>query len=227
MRIYQFFAEDPRTYPWLVFKVDNSGLVLSGINSVKDRYRHIVCCECHGFSHDQIFDEGFDETLNIRSRKQFVSTGEGFLCVSQAFREFYVESNYSGLDFKHVGRGWHVISVTERLALKAFDDVYEVKGPQCNTCGRPKSVTGVISYLSELGASPKSNCFFSTVSDRFCAGFTDRPLFASEEIVLAMKHKGLKGGEFRRLLTKDEEVALKTSLEAGKVKWPKDLNIFL
>ncbi len=222
MNYYEFIANDQIWNNWLVFEE-----LKDQPPQIKPRYKYILCPRCHKFDHDAVFKEGFDSNVKIRGRGDIIATDDGFHCFNDKAKSIIQAEHFKGITFKALGKtGWHVASIT--LRVKADPRAYELHKPVCPHCKRPAEVTGLFQYESQVEVPRKTGTFFSTIMDRYCSGFFDRPIFATEDVVFALKKAGIKGGMFLRLLNAKEESAEKRIIASGKrPKWPAKSKVFL
>ena len=130
------------------------------------------------------------------------------------------ESGFRGLEAKTVGDGnWFVINETWRVPVDSA--TYEISKNTCSNCGRA-GVTGLFDYLSQIEVPAESGIFFTPTFDRRGSWNGNRDLFATEDIAIRLKERGIKGGYFTRLLDRSEEEAMRKRIAGGKLfKLPK------
>jgi hypothetical protein len=221
MNSYRFVSNDQPWNNWLLFLEFKEDLRLI----VRQRYDQLVCPKCNRANHDDVFDSGFDEGVRIRGRGDILTTDDGFLLFNQAAVTVLKQQRIRGVRLKEIPKTpWYVAQVTER---RKFDQsVYVSHEPLCSACGRPDCITGLIDYESQIDIPKEGRTLFTTA-----VGFATlrrRDIFLTEDVVLALKASGLKGGEFMRLLNGKEEEAMKKSLAThGKSKWPKNVRVRL
>ena len=142
--------------------------------------------------------------MRLRARGDLIETSDGFYCGNAKFVRAVRRGEFAGIALKPVGpEGWHVVNVKRRFA--AHPRVYRQSKRTCPRCGRPEDGSGLVEYASQIARPAAGGTFFTTKSTRLGARYSDRDLFATEDVALALKRAGVKGGTFRRLLNADEE----------------------
>lgn len=201
---YRFDAADQVWNNWLLFTEDEGDEDSNDTLRVRPRYKRLICPACHGFDHDRAFKAGFDGEVRLRARGDIIETSDGFYCVSKDFVAVGRLAGFRGIVLKPVGRdGWHVLHVTRRV--DSDPRAYRQSKRTCPRCGRSADGSGLVEYVSEIQRPPAGSTFFTTKSRRIGARYSDRDLFATGEVVAALKKAGVKGGTFRRLLDAEEE----------------------
>ncbi len=217
MNAYYLTEKDQPRNIWLIFdeQPDPPYVVL------RERYRPLRCPTCGLFDHECAFKEGFEPRMKLLPRGDFFRSSEGFLCVNEKFRALVESSSVRGLEFKPVPeQPWFVVNIVRRV--KADPAVYDLGKRFCATCHRPKELTGLIEYLSQIEVPAEGQTFFSPVFDRKGNRNADRDAFATEDVVMLLKQKSIKGGYFTRLLDAKEEARIKARIAAGQLfKLPK------
>ena len=195
--------------------------------TVKPRYARFVCRECMKINHEKVFAEGFDPGLRIRANADLLGSEEGFYCVNERARRVIEINGFQGLSLKPLeGRPWYVVNVARRV--RADQTAYTYSIEKCTECGRPKDVTGLITFLDQIEAPSKPGTFFGPTFDRCGSMNGDRDLFVTEDIVLAFKEGGITGGIFEKLLAGKEKAQFDQAVASGTVfKWPKGTKIVL
>jgi hypothetical protein len=218
MSYYEFIAGEQMWNNWLLFTEEKKEPSLR----LKPRYRPFCCPKCGKFDHDAIFKEGFESDVEIRARGDIIATDDGFHCINEKVSNILASEGYGGIKLKALGSsGWHVLNIT--LRVKSDPAAYELHKPFCRQCKRASEVTGLLDCLSQVAVPNKSRTFFSTITDRHCSGYFDRPVFVTEDIMTRLTKAGIKSGKygmFQRLLDAGEEVQLKASIAKGKARWP-------
>jgi hypothetical protein len=212
MNYYQFWSDDLRRAVWLMFKE----LRVHPYISLKPRYLELCCPQCGRFDHDTVFDFGFDDDVSLRTRLDSFHSAEGFLCFRSSIVTFLHRKCVMGLAFKEIpSTDFFVVKVTERV--EADRSVYVPSRPLCKLCGRPKGMTGVIEFRSQIQLPTSGDRFVSPVFSREGSWNRGRDIFASEDVVLALKEAGFKGGQFQRLLNAEEEAAFRAAVRKNEV----------
>lgn len=225
MNYYEFVAGEQRSNNWLLFTEDEK----KAAHVLRPRYKRFCCSKCGKFDHDAVFKEGFDSGVTIRGRGDIIATDDGFHCINERLKRIIGAEGFKGITLKAIGdSGWHVLNIT--LRTKADPQAYELHKPFCQCCKRAAEVTGLLDFLSQIVVPSKSKSFFSTLTDRCCSGYFDRPLLVTEDIAFCLKKRGVKSGKFgmfRRLLDAEEESQLRASIAKGKVRWPNNSKVLL
>lgn len=223
MNYFQFFSHDQEQFNWLIFDAHREPPYLT----VKPRYSQHVCPKCIKIDHDRVFEEGFEEGLRIRAKGDFFGSDEGFECVSDNVLRVVEQGGFAGLAFKPIpGTKLHVMNL--RRQVDADKNAYKYSKGVCEVCKRPKEITGLIKFLSQIKVPDEPRTFFGPTFDRGGSMNGDRDLFATEDIVLRLKEQRIKGGTFQRLLTTEEESLFKEAA-ANQVpfKWPRGSRVIL
>jgi len=223
MNYFQFFPHDQTQFNWLIFIAHREPPYLT----VMPRYSKYVCPKCKKIDHEKVFEEGFADGLRIRAKGDFFGSDEGFECFSEEVLRIIEESGFTGLLFKPIpGTKWFVINLRRRV--EADNNAYKWSRNVCDVCNRPKEVTGLITFLSQIRVPQEAKTFFGPTFDRGGSMNGDRDLFVTEDIVFRFKEKKIKGGMFQRLLTAEEESLFKEAC-ASRVpfKWPKGSKVVL
>jgi hypothetical protein len=213
MNFYQFFTNDLRSPAWLIFKQQKEP---PHRIQAKSQYTDLCCAECHRFDHDTVFAMGFDADFSVRTKWDSFCSGEGFLCFRSRLVEFLVGCGVTGLAFKKIPKSdFFVISVTERVP--ADRNAYVLSRPFCRTCGRRKGVTGLIEFRRRIELPDVGRKFVAPLFSREGSWNLHRDVFASEDIVFAMRAAGFKGGQFWRLLNSEEEEDFKAAVGKNEI----------
>lgn len=219
MNYYQFSPNDQMWNNWLLFDEQKQEPRLS----VKSQYKGLVCPKCLKFDYDKAFKAGFDSEIRIRARGDFLESSDGFLCVSEKVKQLVDAQGVCGVSLKPVGKsGWHVANTT--LRVEAEEKVLKTHKPTCHACKRPGSVTGSFYALRQIEVPKKPSTFFTTVLER---NGRDRDVFVTDDIVQIFVTAKVKGGEFQKLLTIEDEAQLTATAAKGKPRWPQHSKILL
>lgn len=223
MNYYRFVQNDQTHNNWLLFTESTEPPYVT----IRPDSSKFVCEKCKAIDHDEAFKHGLPSGLRIRARGNIFMTSEGFLCVDDQARQVIEESGFHGIAFQELtGTMWNVISVTCRV--QAEPTAYEYSKNTCPQCKRPRGVTGLIRFLSQITVPERTNSFFAPTFDLCGSMSGDRELFVTEDIVLRFKEQGVKGGMFERLLTKEEESGFRAVVAANQLfRWPKGARVFL
>ncbi len=161
MNYFQFFSHDQEQFNWLIFDAHRDPPYLT----VKPRYSQHVCPKCIKIDHDRVFEEGFEEGLRIRAKGDFFGSDEGFECVSDSVLRVVEQSGFAGLAFKPIpGTKWHVMNL--RRQVDADKNAYKYSKGVCEVCKRPKEITGLIKFLSQIKVPDEPRTLFGPTFDR-------------------------------------------------------------
>jgi hypothetical protein len=217
MHYFSFATYDQAYNNWVMFdpRPESPYAVL------KDRFKVFCCPLCKRFSHDEVFNAGFDNNVRIRAKGDIFTSDEGFHCVSSKLHSLIQDKGFQGLECKPICDGkWFVANEVYRVNADA--SVYEIGKAVCANCGRPRDLTGLFDYLSQIAVPSEQGTFFTPVFDRRGSWNGNRDLFATEDVVQSLKQNAIKGGCFTRLLDQSEEKANRERIASGKLfKLPK------
>lgn len=181
---------------------------------MKPEYLPLCCKKCGRYDDDPVFDVGFREPVTIRIRGDFSHTQDRVFVVSEKFLNAIRKAKVRGYETKPVGKsGWHAFRATERVGFR--DGVMKLVEPTCPECKRADGTTGMFKHLSQLSVPKSRNTFFTTEKG-WPTMLWDRWIFATEDVVQALKEAGIKGGYFNRLWTDDEVRMAEEKAKQGK-----------
>jgi hypothetical protein len=193
---------------------------------MKPEYRDLCCKKCGRYDSYKMFDAGFADPVLIRIKGDFGHTSDRVFVISDKFLKALKRARVGGYETKPIGgSGWHALRVT--LLVNHREGVVKTQKPICSECGRPKSAFGSFEYLRELSLPKEVNTFFSTTTTWHRA-FSDRDLFITEDLLMALKKAGISGGYCVRLLTDEELKKQKAKAKEGVNFWiPPGISVHL
>lgn len=223
MSAYTFYPNDQKWANWVLYREIKEEPYLL----VLPRYAHLLCPGCQMFDHDSALAHLLDDEVRIRAQGNIVVTDDGFCLFDSRAAQVVASNGIKGLALKPLGTtNWHIASLCDRRDSVA--GVYASHSPICEKCGRFSEVTGWIEYESQIDIPHDPGTFFASAQSFRGANRRNRQILANEDVVRCFKEAGLKGGRFMRLLTREEEATMQTSLKAtGKPRWPPGVQVLL
>ena len=112
MRYYWLASEDEPNVNWILFRADPK-------RRLRERYKSLACPACGRVDELEALRLGFDSDVRVRSRFDFFTTDDGYVCVNKRGRRIIEESGASGLQFLPLPRGQYFVPVpTHRVPVK-------------------------------------------------------------------------------------------------------------
>lgn len=182
---------------------------------MKDIYRQARCQTCRRYDPHDMVEIGFDDDVIIKIKGDFAHTNDRILLITQKFLDVLTGIGARGFETKPIGdTGWHALRVT---CLKEIaDGVMKDFGERCTECSRAEYSAGILEKVSDLDILSGETMMFTT-RQAWPRAFSDRDTVITEDIVLALKKAGIKGGHCYRLLSDDE---WKKKEREGGDRWP-------
>jgi hypothetical protein len=234
MNYYLLGDNDQRHSSWVLYELDREnpgkrtpsrlpqvmmqffGPQPDGNMRMKAAYVGACCKTCRRYDDDDVYDIGFEEPVKIRIRGDFGYTQDRVLVINDKFLKALRTARVRGFETKPIGKtGWHALRVTTRVDSKK--GVLKPAKPNCRACGRPNGTVGAFHYQSELSLPTGSNTLFTTKIN-FHSRLWDRDVFASEDVVAALKKAAIEGGYCNRLWSEEEREQIAEKAEHN-VRW--------
>lgn len=170
---------------------------------IKEKYLKACCKTCRRYDEHDIFDIGFDGEVSIKIKGDFAHSNDRVLLVSDRFLSVLQTMEAKGFEAKPLGQsGWHALRAT--CLVEGVEGVIKDFGERCPECGRAEYSAGIHEKLSQLVGLPTSEKTVFTTRLGWPTAFYDRDIFITEDIVVALKNAGIKGGYCTRLLLDKE-----------------------
>jgi hypothetical protein len=194
---------------------------------IKPQYQHLCCKKCGRFDSDKVFDVGFGDPVTIRLKGELGHTDDRMFIINNHVLGVLHRAKVQGFETKPLGTsGWHAVRVT--LRVRSADGIIKNRKPNCSTCGRPRESYGSYDYCSEIDVPKRDNTFFTHKRAWPSSHFRDRDVFATEDVVIALKAAKVKGPYFNRLLSDIEREHQKQKEKQGNSNWwPPKTTIYL
>ena len=191
----------------------------------KPQYSRYRCKLCGRFDGYEVFDEGFDDDVKIRIKGDFGHTTDRIFVVNDRFVKTIESVNAQGYELKPLGKsGWHAFRVNCLVGIAP--GVIKTTNSVCPECGRPDEAWGLVQRVSEIDVPATSGTFFAPKKGMPRA-VTDRDIFITEDLMLALKANGIKGAYCSRLFTDEEWAKLKVNPIGIVDDRPRGSTIFL
>ena len=175
----------------------------------KPQYSGYRCKSCRRFDGYAVFDEGFDDDVKIRIKGDFGHTTDRIFVVNDRFVHAIQSVDAKGYELKPLGKsGWHALRVN--CFVEIAPGVIKVTNVSCSDCGRANEAWGLVQRISEVQIPPTKMSFFAS-SKSMPYMFLDREIFVTEDLLMALKSNGIKGGYALRLFTDEEWAKLKVN----------------
>jgi hypothetical protein len=183
---------------------------------MRPHFQPACCPACGRYDEDDVFDIGFEGPVTIRLLGDFGWTEDRLCVVSARFLKVLRGAKVRGYETKPVGTsGWHALRVTERVECRK--GVIRPSRKRCRACGRPDGGVGGFQDVGDLSVPGHPNTLFTTEVHRH-RRFQDRDIFATDDVVGALKRAGIKGGYCNRLWTDEERDRIDEEAKVG-VRW--------
>jgi hypothetical protein len=176
------------------FEIYDNDSYLLEVSKV-DRYKYITCSTCNMILNKRCLIESHLPFYRIKRKRYHLSGSyDGFIFVSQSFKDLYEVSGWQGLIFYFIpkSKGFYLIECTEIINVNQTERPIELKN-KCNECGQYMGVYGSIPSCinyTEMQKT-KSNTFFRSDLEFGYDFGQSYSLFASEEIITILKVNGL------------------------------------
>ena len=185
---------------------------------MKPQYQNLCCRKCGRYEAEKMFEVGFDDPVTMRFKGDYGHTSDRIFSVSNRFLNVLKKTNIGGYETKPLGTsGWHALQAT--LLVDHANNVVDDSGPVCQECGRALECGGLFKYLSELSLPAQTNTFFTTKTSWPSCHASDRDVFITEDVLLALKEGGIVGGYCSRLWTEEEFKKQKEKEKQGIKFW--------
>ena len=192
---------------------------------MKAKYVPFCCKQCGRYDPDTMFEQGFNDPVRIKIKGDYDHTNDRIFIVSDTFLACIVAAQVRGYESKAVGSsGWHALRITERVDCKS--DTIETSGSNCSGCGLPEEAHGGFCNENEICFPNCSNTLFTTKL-HWPRPITDRDILMTEEVAIALKAGGIKGGYCDRLRTDAEKTKFWEKSKNGITWTPSGGKVYL
>jgi hypothetical protein len=114
-----------------------------------ERYAGITCPVCRKIDEARALEIGIDPSVRVRSRADWIETGDGFLLLSRRAQGVFDASGVHGVTYRELpGESTHVLVLPDHVdaCSETFKMICRLR---CTRCGRYKSAVG-LPKLSEI-----------------------------------------------------------------------------
>jgi hypothetical protein len=190
---------------------------------MKAQYDSVRCHRCGRYSDDDVFKVGFFDPFFINVKGDFDFTGDRVPIINDKFVKVLQKEKVRGYETKKLGRtGWHALKATTRV--KFSPKIMKPSGKVCPECKRSRDMSGRFHNQCDVAVPNGAKTIFTTERG-WHSTLWDRDIFMTEDVVLALKAAGIKGGYGRRLLTEEDLAKAKELAKEGKRLKPTEITI--
>lgn len=190
--IYELSPKDQTTDVWLFYDFI--------ARKVKPRsvYQHLVCPSCGKLDELGAVALGLP-SVDVVSKVDWFSTNDDWILVSERVVELCNSLKLSGVAFIPLPNATrHLLWIATGAPTDYANAGFEEKGPICTSCTRPRERL-VGPFISGMKVPTESSVFRSEVWNESVKGRYS-PLFASADVVKAMKAAKISGLEYNQPL---------------------------
>lgn len=191
---YWLVPKDQRHNNWILYNDSlETGVIL------RPRYAGMQCSSCRKLDETAAIKfKGIDPDVRIHAKSDYLSTDDGFICISRKAYEIVVYHEIGGWNFIPLpGDHHYLIALPERELVTDMQKVGMEFHAKCPKCGRYRETCGFPRLESmQLPESPKTVCcsgvWFENIRGR-CFWF-----LVHQEIVKIFKAHRLTGLEYMK-----------------------------
>ena len=126
MKYFQLFLNDQECKNWIAFQeIRKPPYVM-----LRARYGDLICPKCERFSHEDVFERGFDTDIRIRAKGDIIRSEDGFDCVNERVRSLIEKNRFQGIVLKQLpNTDWYAAKIT--CCVDADRSAFKFSGPFC------------------------------------------------------------------------------------------------
>ena len=189
--IYGLWSVDDEASHWLFYCDDRQNRLV-----VRPEYRDLTCSGCGKVNESEALRRGVSTGFVVRSQKDWIGTAEGWVCVSQRFRDVVEQNDIGGLSFLTIpsNSGHFVVEFTCLVSTNADKAGFDCKNP-CVVCGRyQEKLVGPFLESMTLPEAKKTVFVSEQANENVKAAY--RPAFADRMVVKLLRESNIVGIDF-------------------------------
>jgi len=166
----------------------------------RQTYEALQCGVCWKIDEEQAFRLPIDEDIEVSSRRNFIGTEDGQICMDRHMMQILIDGNITGLKYLPLPADERFVLVLPEVFMPINREIagFECRGPRCPECGRYESVY-IQPSLASMTLPDNPDLLFS--SDVWLENRLGRNtlLMASEKTVALLKKNRVTGVFFEQV----------------------------
>ncbi len=193
MNCFWLIPEDQRFNNWILHH-DSPDVGVS----LRERYASYACKKCKKVDEEAAIADGIDREVTIQSKSDFLTTDDGFICVSQRLKELLEDQSVQGVRYLSLPADDRYMVA---MPSSCLDTNLEKVGMECHrpcpVCGRYRE-TCFFPSLQSIAVPEEPNDLYCPSVFIENTGGRQFLFFTSEDTVRILRSGKISGLEYRK-----------------------------